>query len=315
MRIFIRKIFLFSLLPVLYVLIATLLDPFGIIYETRNSKMKMVKTRVARKVNVSLLRLQQFTFNPADIVLLGDSRTELLKSTEFEKISGDKTINLAFGGETLPELFETFWFITSNHEIKKIYIGINFDLFNENNNMNRVKEAVKLKKSHLNYLISRYSFRSVYYMTQSLFSHKKVETEVHRLSRDEFWNQQLQSSAANLYSLYKYPYSYEKELNEISQYCRDNNIELAFVILPTHVDLQNKIEYYHLENESHRFKEFISNLNKTYDFDYANTITSERNNFVDPFHVSDSISNIVVRNILENNVKYPVLSTSLTNVN
>lgn len=315
MQLFLRKILIFLILPVLYLLVAWAVDPFGIINRHENQGIKNTKSKVARKVNVSLQRLQQFSDNPADVVLLGDSRTEILKSAEFEKVTGDRTINLAFGGETLPELFETFWFITWTHDIKKIYIGINFDLFNENNNLNRVKEAVKLKESPVNYLFSRYCFRAVFFTAKSTFSGNKIENAVHSLSSDEFWNQQLESSAANLYSIYKYPYSFEKELNKISEYCSKNNISLAFVILPTHLDLQNKIEYYHLENEHMAFRTFLSSLSRTYDFDYPNVITSERKNFTDPFHMNDSISGIITRDIIQEKVQYPALKASLTTFN
>lgn len=301
MKLFIKKIFAFSVPSIVYLIIACWIDPYNIIHKENNSKLIELKSQISYKLNSRLYKLQQYSEQPTDVVLLGDSRTNRLKSSTFEKLTQMKTTNLAYGGGTLPEIIDTFWYITKIHDVKQVYIGINFNLFNEHNSMNLVKGAIKLKESPISYLFSNYCFKSLFLIIKSSITRKNVNIGIPNLNKEEFWKYQLESSAANFYRIYKYPNSYQNSLTEISNYCKDKNITLVFFIPPTHIDLQQKVKDFNLVDEEKQFKTFLSNFGNTHDFDYPNEITRYYDNFSDPFHYNDSISNIVIQEIVTNN--------------
>jgi hypothetical protein len=300
-KLFIKKIIIFSIIFLLYLIIACWIDPYNIIHVEHNPKLIELKSQISYKFNYPLYKLQQYTEQPTDVVLLGDSRTDKLNSSKFAKVTQLKTTNLAYGGGTLPEIIDTFWYVTKIHKVKQVYIGINFNLYNEYNNMNRVKGAVQLIESPLSYLFSNYCVKSLYFIIKSSITKKNITIGVPTISKEEFWKYQLEVQANNFYHNYKYPASYQNSLIEIISYCKDNNIQLIFFIPPTHIDLQQKIKEFNLMNEEKLFKIFLSTSEFTYDFDYPNEITRCNTNFSDPFHYNDSISNIIINTIVGNN--------------
>jgi len=287
------------LLPlVLYISVAFFVDPFSIIHSESNSRIAAVKAEIASRLNYPLFKLQRFTKNPSEIILLGDSRTDKLSVLVFENLTKQRVTNLAYGGGTIPEIVTTFWYSIQNHNIKEVYIGLNFNMYNKGINMNRVPEAIRLKNSPLSYIFSKYCFKSIYRIITSFLTDEQIDIEKPNLNKSEFWQYQLESTITNFYKYYQYPDSFASSLSEISKYCHKNNIKLTFIIPPTHTDLQNKIIEYELEEQELRFKQDISELGILYDYDFPNTLTTNRENFSDPFHFKDSIANIMVRELV-----------------
>lgn len=303
MKRFLKKILFFSIIPLLYLIPAIYIDPFNIIHKENNPTLIKLESQISAKLNRPLYKLQKYSEQPTDLILLGDSRTDMLKSSIFEKLTGIKSTNLAYGGGSLLEIIETFWYVTKIHDIKQVYIGINFSLYNEYYNRNRVTEAIMLKSSPLAYLFSEYCYKSLFLITKSLITKKNSNIGVPSLNKEEFWKFQLDSSASKHYRFYKYPKSYQKSLIEISTYCTANNIKLVFFIPPTHIDLQQKVKEFSLETEEKIFKTFLANLGTTYDFDYPSDITRNYNYFNDPYHSNDSISEIVIKAIVTDKKK------------
>ena len=190
------------------------------------------------------------------------------------------------------------------YDVIQIYVGINFDPYNEYNNINSLNESIKLKESPITYLFSDLCFKSLLIILKSSISKKNVKLGTPKLNKEEFWKYKLESSASSVYRNYKYPNSYQKSLVEISRYCRENNIKLVFFIPPTHVDLQQKVNEFQLESEEDKFRTDLSNLGTTYDFNYSNIITQNYDNFSDPFHFNASIGELIIKEIVTNNTDY-----------
>ena len=95
------------------------------------------------------------------------------------------------------------------------------------------------------------------------------------------------------------------ELVNISDYCKKNNINLVFFIPPTHIDLQEQVKYFSLQKEENKFKNDLHNIAKTYDFDYSNKLTVNKNNFSDPFHLNKELFSLILNDLFINeNPKY-----------
>lgn len=277
------------------------IDPYNIIHKEYNPNINEKKLEISLKINPILYKLQRFKANPTDAIIIGDSRMNALPVSKFEELTHKETTNLSIGGGTLPEIIETFWYVAQLHKLKEVYIGINFNLYNEHNRNNRVKDAIILVESPISYLFSKYCYEALFLIIKSSITNKSIKMGVPSITREAFWKYQLENSK-KFYALYKYPYSFEKSLMEISNYCKANNIKLVFCIPPTHIDLEQSIIEFHLEKEQGLFKSALFSIGSTFDFDYPNEITQNNSNFSDPFHFKDSISTIIIKEIAANNI-------------
>lgn len=298
---FIKNVLLFSGIYILYLIIACWIDPYNIIHKENNPKLNELKSQISFNLNQELYKLQMFSRKPTEIILLGDSRTRSLKSSTFEELTGMKATNLASGAATIPDIADMFWYIVNNYTIKEVYIGINFNLFNEYNYSAKVRDAISLKESPKSYLFSKYCYKSLYYIIKSSITGEAVEIGKPEFTKEQFWKFQLDSTAAFFYRNYKYPNQYENILLEISRFCDDNNITLVFFIPPTHIDLQQRVEDFNLSSEEKEFKKFMNGFTNIYDFDYPDELTSNYNNFSDPFHYNDSIGTIIIKKLVNKN--------------
>ena len=281
------------------------IDPYNLIRIEKNKHLSTIKSEISLPLNYRLYKLSNFLNNPTDVVLLGDSRVDAINTSYFDNLNGKKSTNLAYGGGSLSEIIESFWFVSNIHNLKEVYIGINFNLWNKNNDLNLVNEALNQIQSPINYVFSNDCLKSTFLILKTLiFEQEKIDIEKPNLSKSEFWKDQLESSANNFYKIWSYPTGYMFELSQIANYCKLNNIKLVFFTPPTHIDLQSKVIQFNLVSEELNFKSDLSKLGTYYDFDFPNEITENNNLFNDPFHSNDSVTKIVINEILSGELHY-----------
>jgi len=228
---------------------------------------------------------------------LGDSRIDGLNTNEIQRISGEKYSNLAYGGGTAYEIIDTFWFATKRTSLKKVYIGINFNLFSSNNKGNRVPETISLIQFPLRYYLNLYITKISFYHLASKLWGINLVSESQNMEKAAFWNKQLGITTEAFYKVYSWPDAIIKELNRIKDYCKENNIELYFIIPPTHADLQNKVLYYSLSKEYGQYKQVLADISETIDFDYPNEWTKNKESFSDPYHIKEALKLEMVKEI------------------
>lgn len=124
------------------------------------------------------------------------------------------------------------------------------------------------------------------------------------MTKEEFWNYQLDTTTTRYYGNYGRPAALFEELQKISQYCKAKQINLVFIILPTHQDLRAKVRSFGLESAEKQFRTDMMTLGKVYDFDYSNDLTTKRENFKDPYHLSDEKAMELVYEIWGGKRKY-----------
>jgi hypothetical protein len=299
MKIFFKRLILFSLPLLLYVILVVIVDPYNVLRGNYWAVFSESKHKISYRLNYPLFKLQQFKRNPTDIILLGDSRTDSLAVSNIEDLVKIKISNLAYGGGDLPEIIDTFWYVASIYPIKKVFIGINFNLYNSFNSLNRVSEAKKILKSPINYIFCKYTFKSTFFILAENIFKIKFDIGKPKLSKKEFWDHQLGKVTDSFYRNYSYPKIYNDSLKNIGKFCDEQKIDLIFFIPPTHVDLQKKVYYYNLGNDYRKFKDDLSKIAKVYDFDNPNEITSDENNFTDPYHFNTQIASVVIKKIFK----------------
>lgn len=306
MKLFIQKMLLLSIPFVLYGLLMILVDPYNY-FNVCNIINDRVKLETAYKLDNCLWKLIEYKRKPISNILLGDSRLENIDVKEIEKITGEKYYNFAYGGGSLPEIVDTFWYSTKKCKLRNVYIGINFNLYNSYNSRNRFTTNNRLLGNPFLYVLNYTVIDGLRYNIYRQCINKEFRIGVPTLNRKRFWKHQLEVVSPFFYKRYQYPKHYYKQLVEIANYCHKNTINLVFIIPPTHVELQNLIVDFNLTTQHKKFKEDLKKLVIIYDFNYPNDFTKNKNNFLDPYHCRKEI-NPVVSEVWGNKIKYAIIN-------
>lgn len=89
-----------------------------------------------------------------------------------------------------------------------------------------------------------------------------------------------------------------KYIEEISIWCRQNNVELILIAPPTIVELQNRINDYELGKLNHILRMRLAELGTFVDFDYVNQLTKQPQYFTDAYHFNSDVAKEIINEIL-----------------
>jgi len=293
---FFKKIFIFSIPVLLYMGAIAMIDPYNM-FGTQLIDDEQ-KRNTAYRLNYALWKYVEYDKKPMSSILLGDSRVGLLSNKIVERVAGKQVYNFSFGGGTLPEIIETFWYADDKTKLKRVFIGLNFGLYNGREKKNRCVESKNVLNNKGLYFINQSVTNSSVLILKNLFTNKN-EVVGKPPNREKFWKQQLETADVAVYKDYLYPTDYYNELKKIATHCSANNIELSFVIMPTHIDLQNKITVSKREEEFERFLQDIKGLGKVYDFHKVGPLTIDREDYKDPFHFRARVGEEVIKYIFD----------------
>jgi hypothetical protein len=295
-----------SAILVVYIATIVVIDPYN--YFNTRIVSQDVKTRIAFPLNERLSEIIEYKQNPCPNILIGDSRIQNLRSANIKKITNETYFNFGYGGCTLPELCDCFWFATKYQKLTNVCIGISFDMYNKYNNTNYFKGALKYS-SMFNYIFNITNFKVIYYMIMDLFSKNKIVLGVPKVTNmDLFWQEKMNDQTNKFYKVYKYPDEFNLELRKIQAYCKANNINLLFFIPPTYIELQEKIDEFSLSKELQVFKDDIQSLGRVYDFNYNCEFTRNKANFFDPFHSRRDLDTILIYTMFRDSLYYSRLN-------
>lgn len=292
---FLTRLAVFTIPFWIYFAFIAIVDPFGYLNIFPISAEQ--KFPVAGALNPCFWKMNDFGRHPSSRILLGDSRMLAIHPEKLREMTGADYFNFAYGGSSLNEMIDTFWYAARRTELREVYIGLNLNVYNDYNYNERTSMFTTISQNPLLYFVNRTVFQAAVYDVYSWLSRTDLKIGVPNMSRDAFWREQLGPLTNAYYTSYVYPVKYKRRLDEISRYCKSHGIRLAFVIFPTHVDLQNRVHDFHLEAAAAQFRQDLAGIGPTFDFDYQNDITSRRENFSDPYHYTGPIADILVREV------------------
>ncbi len=280
----------------LWCIIVVVVDPFNY-FEISNFISKNSKTQSAEKLNSLLFNCIKFKNDPKANLIIGDSRIRKINEKEAKILSGKDYFKFYANATKLNEMLDIFDFANSLTKIEHAIIGVNFNLYNDYSYSNRVNDVKKIIKNPLLYIFNINTLETVLLaLKHEFFSEKK---KIKRNKKD-FWKYNLSTVAKNHYSKWKHPKNLLHKLKKTSSFCKQKKIKLTFLILPHHVDFHSQLKNYNLYEEEREFKQEISKMAETIDYDYLNDITSCYRCFTDPIHTNDSISSIIFNEIIKN---------------
>ena len=266
-------------------------DPFN---KKNLVQLNLPKSDIAYKMHYPLFKSLEYRQSPASTLVLGDSRADALRKEFFVDVGSGDVYNMAYGGGTLDEIIDSFWYAQQQGQLKQVMIGLPFNLYRRNTSPNRFRQIESLRENVLPYYLSTLVTRASLLTIGSAYSGKALKSEVPDMTREQFWKSQLGRTTANFYGDWKAPEAAKAELQKISNFCKQNDIGLTFFIPPTHVELQAKIDEFELRDEYDEFVQFLSGLGVVLDFDFPNSITEDKALFKDPYHGTAEVNRNVV---------------------
>lgn len=276
--------------------IVVAVDPYNFVHVSRFVSDD-IKMRTAVVLNPCIWRMTEYRRSPVPNILLGDSRMAELPESEVTGVAGVPYFNFSYGGASLNEIVDTFWFAASRNKLQNVYIGINFTLYSDYNYTARTEAVRALFDNPLLYFTNRTVLKATYYTSRMALTGADPKLGVPPMTREEYWQNTLGPLTESFYGRYVRPARYRKDLAKISEYCRNNGIRLRFIVFPSHVELQARVRDFHLEDEYTKYKQDLASFAVTYDYDYMNAITTDRDNYRDPMHFVQRITSILIREI------------------
>lgn len=279
------------------------IDPFSL-FQTPITFRKSLKDSVAEDVDNALYKFVKFRNEGLANIILGDSRMYTLDSNVLKSVAGQPYFNFSIRGAAFDEIADAFWFAADRIELKSVYFGLNFLLYNESFRRDRTGWAKAIIDNPLLYFCDYNVLKPSAYMVATL---GKSATNHGRpkMTKEQFWHYVLYTETVPGYvRKYRYPESYHQKLVKIAEYCRAKGIRLHFVIPPTHTDLQKRMGDFHLRTEEARFKRQLAELAPTYDFEIANELTADTANFKDPMHYSAKVGELLIHEIWGDSLHY-----------
>ncbi len=280
----------------------TFIDPYNFLGFSHRIP-DSIKFPIARDFNPCFWQLNKFEKNPTENVLLGDSRMAPLDTEVIKEISGEDYTNLGFGGGSIREIIESFWIVAQRVKLKKVFIGINPEKYNDYEITNRVIFYQAAKENIGLYFVNQAVWEAAYYDFYQYLSGTKVDISGTTMSKEDFWKFELEITG-KYYQKFAEPKKYREELAKIAEYCKKNNIKLSLIIFPTHVDTQKLIVEANFTEQSKQMREDFSSWGDVYDFDWENDLTRNKENFLDPVHVNRENQEVMIKEIWGNNFKY-----------
>jgi hypothetical protein len=262
-------------------------DPYQF---NRTVDLGLEKRAVTERLNYYNWKFAEFGHDPTPVVLLGDSRMDSLPAEEFAMRLGTPAYNFSFGGGSAFDAVEAFWFAAAHNDLEAAFIGLNALLLNDHNRVRRSREAVALTENPLGYYLSPTIVEATAKVLVFNASGVNLVSEKPPMDRDTFWAHQLAQTPRQFFSDYAYPSDLLEELKKIGEYCESEEIELTFLILPTHVDLQATRQEYGVEEDYRRSIAELRTISRVLDWDFPNELTRDAGNFHDPFHMTEAVA-------------------------
>lgn len=249
----------------------------------------------------AIVRVRNFLADPADVIILGDSRMAHFDIDLVESIVGEDVGQLAFGGASINESMDLLEYaLKTNPDIHTIYFGASFYTLNRNYYKDRMSQIETIATNPLAYMLNfNYNMEMLneirWFILGEENVHKRDEgiwTEEDYLNEDgtpRKYRKNLQEFAENLYNVC-YGYEYDQgdvdRYLELAQQCKDRGITL-YTVLPPLDDSMIDIVVHPLGLEQYieKFIGQVEDYTTLLNFEYNETNIFTQDEFYDGLHL------------------------------
>ncbi len=249
-------------------------------------------------------RYKIFTYlnKPTSNIIIGASEINLINE---RNIPQDDWHSLSFGGAPLQESLKMYWKAKEMFPLKKVIIAPEFIKYYNaiasdrddpyytcfNWNTSQSAKTLEIYDNKLDYFIDKYTLKTTWkYLLNPIL--RNTDKSKPKSSKEDFWKVQIDYAlhVYNDYTIVPDKITDIKELFcEIKKDADANGIEIMIVIPIQHEDLL-KLEFQ--EGTFNTYEDYILTLlrifGKVYYLAYTEGISSNYDEFSDPFHCKDS---------------------------
>ncbi len=241
-------------------------------------------------------------------IILGDSRTANLNTDYIEQLTGREYTMLGFGGATLGECVELFWFAAEHTELEECVFGINFysaggpqdawripameeraqNVFKFIPRINYWLEALNSARCSVKNMLAGVFSRPdwlEYPEDPTQFTPVELPSErgvSYRLDLENYRD----IIAENLGDDYVIEQETYDKLYEIIDWCGQNGVKLTFVFPPMHESLFELAETLGIDDDISELKTRLIERADVLDMQFLNEFTENEDNFYDGFHLN-----------------------------
>lgn len=255
-----------------------------------------------------LSSMREFLKEKPSQVVFGDSQMANLNIDYVNEITGEDYYSLAFGGASLHESADLFWFAAENAELERVIFGVSFYSLGRYSDESRIPIVLEQVNNPFKF-VSRFNywleaFNVAKYRTMNLAADAfdkpawkwypedptQFDTPAPPEDRGDVYRKNLEEYAEIIKGQLGVNYEIKDEaygeLQKIIDYCDENGIELIFVFPPVQESIfTNVIEPLGIEDEIGEAKAFLIERATVYDFQTVNSFTTDESNFYDGFHL------------------------------
>lgn len=249
-----------------------------------------------------LTRVKSYLSDPADAILLGDSRMAHFDMDTVSELRGEKTANLAFGGASLNEQVDLFWLaLEENPNLSTCYFEVSFYNLRQGDERNRTEAIRTVVKNPVAYLFN-FNFTAdmleqVMYWLQGVPTgatrdegHWTEEDYLDENGQPLLFRRNLMEYADTIYAQcenYQVDQENLEKVLEIASVCQENEIELIFVFPPVEESIhQLVIEPLGIRDDLAELKQTLAQTGAAIrDFEYQPEATFTEDEFYDGFHL------------------------------
>ena len=293
MKRYINRVLLFSIPFFAIFLFITIIDPYEYLNVVHVVDTK-TKIRVLQRSDESsprgnlLWKSLRFQRKPSTKVIIGDSQGTRFDAGLISDLTGDEYFNFCIPGASYETIFDIFDYVVANgNDLEKVYMAVSFMNFNMSRSYNIFHYGKDyIDRPYLYFMSKDILADSFVNLLFSVTGNQKLVQRSYAYMDPDLVDGKMQATLDMFFGNYEYPDAYCRKLESIAAYCKERDIELHFIILPTFEAVGDYLEDHDLTDEQLRFNECVKSLAPTLDFNLPdNKYSLNRSCFVDYFHL------------------------------
>ncbi len=306
MKKYIFKALLFALPLIFYVAFIAIVDPYNFInlvkvIDDKDKFLVVQRTDESSPRGNLLWKTTKFRRNPVPNIIVGDSQGKDINVAIIKEQTGEDYFNFCFPGASFATIFKTFWFAAEQTKLKKVYFQVAFMNYNMNRDYNLWHFAGDYMERPYEYFTTKeIFFDAVANVAWATTRNPWIVSRSYEFLSPEELENLAQSRLKLFFSSYSYPESYKKEIAKIAEYCKTNDIEFTFLILPVYYKVDEYLAKNNMFVDKLKFKADLNSMADIYDLDKLAGLKAYRYNFIDYFHPTQAVIDSLTRLVWTN---------------
>lgn len=301
MKKYIQKVLFFAIPVLVYALVITIVDPYNFInfFKVISDEDKFLviqRTDESSPRGNLLWKSVEFRRKPVQNIIVGDSQGKDIDVQIIKEQTGDDYYNFCSPGASFTTMFKTFWFAANQVKLKKVYFQVAFMNYNLDRDYDLWHFAEDYMKRPYEYYTTKEIFiDAVVNVAWVATRNPKIVSRSYEFLPPSQMEDLAQARLKLFFSRYTYPTAYKNEFARITDYCKANDIEFTFLILPVYKGVDEYLAKNNLFDDKVKFKSDINSLADVYDLDKLAGLKDYRYNFIDYFHPTQQVMDSLTR--------------------